>query len=144
VPLNVDAIKQSLFRPVFATLISQRVEGAAILAFGGVQLGLELLGLPGWPCPFKTFLKIPCPGCGLTRAMGLLVRGHWRESIAAHAFAPVFLFALALLLVAVLLPAKPRAQLASWIGVMEQRTGITALVLLGLMLYWGLRLGGLV
>ena len=38
----------------------------------GILLGLILLGLfifcIGWDCPFREYLHMNCPGCGMTRA----------------------------------------------------------------------------
>jgi hypothetical protein len=42
-----------------------------------------------------------------------------------------------------LLPERPRQAAIRWIAVVEQRTGIVLLLLLGLVAYWGLRLLGL-
>lgn len=35
-------------------------------------------------CAVKSFLKIDCPGCGLTRSFAALVQGHIRASIDFH------------------------------------------------------------
>lgn len=39
------------------------------------------------PCLYKTFLHIPCPGCGMTRAWLSLLRG---DIAGAFAFHPLF------------------------------------------------------
>ncbi len=33
-------------------------------------------------CPMMIFLHLPCPGCGMTRAFGLVLTGHWQEASA--------------------------------------------------------------
>src|SRR5438067_3049509 len=38
-------------------------------------------------CSFQRFLKIPCPGCGMTRALVSLSRGNVRVSLRQHPFA---------------------------------------------------------
>ena len=137
-------LKQAWFMPLFATLLQERRAGVLLLGAGALQLGLNLSGLHGWVCPIKATLGIPCPGCGLTAATGELLRGEWRQALSTHAFAPVFLLAGALLLATTLLPDAQRRRMISIISSFEKRTGITALVLISLLVYWGLRLFGLV
>jgi hypothetical protein len=129
-----------LFEPVLAPLMANRVEGLALVGFGAAQVGLTLAGLPAWTCPIHALLGIPCPGCGLTRAMVLLLHGDWRGALAVHAFAPLFLAGLALLAAGTLLPNAPRQRLVQATARVETQSGVTALVLFGLMVYWGLRL----
>lgn len=40
-------------------------------------------------CPTATFLGIPCPGCGLTRATLELAHGHLGAAVALHPLSPV-------------------------------------------------------
>lgn len=40
-------------------------------------------------CPTATFLGIPCPGCGLTRATLELAHGHLGAALALHPLSPV-------------------------------------------------------
>jgi hypothetical protein len=48
-------------------------------------------------CPLRAVTGVPCPSCGLTRALAHLERGHWAEAVRFHPFAPlVFLLVLAL------------------------------------------------
>jgi hypothetical protein len=50
-------------------------------------------------CPLRAVTAIPCPSCGLTRALAHLERGHWVEAVRFHPFAPlVFLLVLALVI----------------------------------------------
>ncbi len=53
-------------------------------------------------CPLRAVTGIPCPSCGLTRALAHLERGHWAEALAFHPFSPL-LFLLALTLIILLL-----------------------------------------
>ena len=58
-------------------LIEDRRLGWAMVIGGGVY---ALISLPGWdifPCPFKTVIGLPCPGCGMTRACQAALRGDW-------------------------------------------------------------------
>ena len=73
----------------------------------GLLAGVLLLPLaafdwitrPGAPvlCPLRAVTGVPCPSCGLTRALAHLERGHLAEAVRLHPFAPlVFLLVLAL------------------------------------------------
>ena len=35
-------------------------------------------------CPTAALARVPCPGCGLTRATWALLHGHWEEAIHFH------------------------------------------------------------
>lgn len=137
-------LNRAWFNPSFSTFIENRAEGLAIAGTGAVLIGLHLAGLPGWACPFKSLFGIPCPGCGLTTATGQLLRGQFSVSLHTHAFAPIFFFSYLVMTVVLFLPKKQRTSAIEWIAMFERRTGITSLVLAALMLYWVIRLAGLV
>jgi hypothetical protein len=135
-------LRSAWFYPAFSTLLANRTEGLILVGAGSLQLGLGLLHLPGWICPFKALFGIPCPGCGLTAAIGELLHGKVLDSLHTHAFALVFLVGLLLIAAAALLPETLRKRFAAAMARFESRTGLTAWVLLGLMLYWVIRLAG--
>ena len=108
-----------------------------------LQIGLVATGLDGWQCPVKAALGIPCPGCGLSTAMVLLLRGEWRAALSTHAFAPVLLFGFVLMAVVTALPEPLHRKAVSRIAALERRTGIVTGVLLALVVYWCVRLLGL-
>jgi len=137
---HLIAIKEAFFTPLLASLVNRRRDGLILVGVGMVQTGLFLAHLPGWPCPFKAVFGIPCPGCGLTTAIGELLRGDWRASLTTHAFAPVFVLAFLVMLAAVALPEARRRQFVDFIARAERRSGVSALVLCALFIYWGLRL----
>lgn len=120
----------------FASLLRSRATGALLAGVAALHLGLTAAGLPGWPCPLLAGLGIPCPGCGLSRAALELLSGQWRAALSHHAFAPVLLAALAVIGGASLLPESLRRSLVGGVERMERRTGLTAFVLAGLVLYW--------
>ena len=39
-------------------------------------------------CVFRTLIDLPCPGCGLTRAMSLLAHGSFAGAMDLHPLAP--------------------------------------------------------
>ena len=124
----------------FAWLLRSRPTAVLLTGLTVLQLGLAAFGLPGWPCPLLHGLGIPCPGCGLTRAALELLRGQWRASLSYHAFAPVLLVAVAMIGGAALLPGNLRLALIDGVERLERRTGLTAFLLVGLVLYWIARL----
>ena len=69
--------------------------GYGLAALGGVA-GLLLSGAVPWPCPVALLLKIPCPGCGLTRATRLALHGDLAGATHLHPLWFVVLPAVAL------------------------------------------------
>ena len=116
----------------------------AFVGAGALQIGLHLAGLPGWACPFKAALGIPCPGCGLTTATGQLLHGQLSDSLRTHAFASFFLLAFVVMAVVVVLPEKQRVSVIAFIEGFEKRTGIVPLFIVFLLAYWVVRLAGVV
>ena len=121
------------------SLLRSRPTAAFLAGIAGVHLALVAFGLPGWPCPLLSGLGIPCPGCGLSRAVIELLRGDWRGAMELHAFAPVFLVAMTMILGTSLLPERHRLPLIETVERVERRTGVSALLLAGLLLYWVFR-----
>ena len=64
-------------------------------------------------CPFRGLTGVPCPGCGLTRAAGALLRGRFTDALHVH---PLIPFVAAQVLVAWLLLAFARPRLANLPG----------------------------
>jgi hypothetical protein len=57
-----------------------------------VLLGALALILPGLlPCPMAVVLRLPCPGCGMTRATFALLRGDLAGMLRFHPLAPLIL-----------------------------------------------------
>ncbi|MDP4121153.1 MAG: DUF2752 domain-containing protein [Bacillota bacterium] len=48
---------------------------------------IGILLLLGYQCPFEKFFGIPCPGCGMTRAMLALFHGDIKSSLSLHPLA---------------------------------------------------------
>ena len=85
-------------------------------------------------CPMALLLGLPCPGCGITRALGHATHGLFREAFEFHAIWPLILGYLVFLwiykLVEVVRGEPPKLP--------TSRIGGTALVIL--MGFWVLRL----
>ena len=133
-------IRDKLFPPMLASLITERRQALVIGGAVALQFGLVTDGLPGWPCPFKAVFGIPCPGCGLSTAVGLLFHGQWQAAMSTHAFAPVFVAGTLLIIGVSILPEPLRARAIGNVAMLEKRTGVSTLILLALFLYWGFRL----
>ncbi|HEX8559805.1 MAG TPA: DUF2752 domain-containing protein [Pyrinomonadaceae bacterium] len=123
-----------------ASLIRDRRVAVVLTAATSAQLVAGLAGLGGWPCPLKSLTGLPCPGCGLTRGVMALLHGEWRESLAAHAFAPLLLLGAAAVAVAALLPARRREAFADAVERAERRARVSVLLPAALLLYWSVRL----
>lgn len=74
---------------------SRDVRGAVI--FVGVLAALFFAPVP--VCPTRILFRIPCPGCGLTRATMSLARGDSAASLHMHPLAVPALLVLSLVLV---------------------------------------------
>ena len=121
------------------SLLRSRPTAAFLAGIAGAQLALVAFGLPGWPCPLLSGLGIPCPGCGLSRAVIELLRGDWQGAMELHAFSPVVLVAIVMILGTSVLPERRRLPMIQRIERVERRTGISVLLLAGLLLYWAFR-----
>jgi hypothetical protein len=132
-------LSQTAFSPL-ATILRDRRFGLVAIGVLGVHVGLVSLGLPGWQCPLFKLTGVPCPGCGLTRACMLLLRGQVQSSIKFHAFAFVFVLLIAILIIGTLLPRSISEPLIYKAELLERRSGITIIILGGLILYWLVRL----
>jgi len=50
---------------------------------------LLAVGLAWWRCPVAELLGVPCPGCGLTRAVLALATGDVARALSVHPLSPV-------------------------------------------------------
>jgi hypothetical protein len=132
-------LSQTALAPISSILRDRRF--ALVFAGGvGLQIGLSALRLHPWQCPIFSSTGIPCPGCGLTRAIVLLLQGEWGASFHYHVFAPIFLFFSLIILVAIFLPASIGRRVINKAEMLERQTGLTVIILTGLILYWLARL----
>jgi hypothetical protein len=67
--------------------------GTCGLAMLGVIAVLALVRLPNEPtysiCLLRGTVGLPCPGCGLTRAVSHLLHGEWSLALRLHPLAPL-------------------------------------------------------
>ena len=132
-------LPSNAFAPI-SPLLRDRKFALVVAGTAGVQIALVSLNLPGWECPFFRLTGIPCPGCGLTRAVILLLKGDLQASLRFHAFAPIVLLTAVALILVLLLPRSITQPAISKVAMLEQKTGFTVIILVGLILYWLARL----
>ena len=130
---------QHVFPPV-SPVLRDRKFTFALAGATGLHIALVSLSLPSWECPFFRLTGIPCPGCGLTRAVILLLKGDLQASLRFHAFAPLVLLTAVALILVLLLPRSITQPAISKLEILERQTGFTAIILVGLILYWLARL----
>ena len=53
-----------------------------LLILGALAYASALLF--GWNCPIKYLIGVPCPGCGLSRALAALLRLDFRTALRFH------------------------------------------------------------
>lgn len=123
-------------RVLLGSLLASRVTCACLCGAALGHLALVATGLPGWPCPVRSALGIPCPGCGLGRAGVQLLRGEFSASLHTHAFAGMVIGALVLFALAVVLPGNLRRQMAATAASLERRGPLLPALLGALLIYW--------
>jgi hypothetical protein len=128
------------FTPLLGPLMQRRWIVALLSTAVCAMVALSTIGANIWHCPLRSTLGVPCPGCGLTRAMVQLIQGNWETAISLHAFAPIVLTMGILVAAGSALPARLRKTLVARLTDFERRTGITALLILSALAYWILRI----
>ena len=136
-PLMTRAI---FFQPVLTSILRDRRLGSIMCGAGLLQLLLSLFGVPGWTCPIFHTFGIPCPGCGMTRATLFLFRGDLKQALTMHAYAPILLIALIIITLCTIAPRNYVERIITKTETLESYTGITTILLGGLIVYWLARL----
>jgi Protein of unknown function (DUF2752) len=132
-------LQQTVFPPI-SPVLRDRKFALVLAGAAGLQLTLVSFSLPGWACPIFHITGIPCPGCGMSRAIMLLLRGDLRGSLRYHAFAPIFLLTIVAVILASVLPRSITEPVVSKAEELEGKTRLTTMILIGLVLYWLARL----
>jgi hypothetical protein len=132
-------VPQHVLSPI-SPILRDRKFTFALAGATGLHVALVSLNLPSWDCPFFRVTGVPCPGCGLSRATTLLLKGDLAGSIRFHAFAPIFLFAIVALILSLVLPKSIMQPAIARAELIERKTGLTVLILGSLILYWLARL----
>ncbi|MEP6920967.1 MAG: DUF2752 domain-containing protein [bacterium] len=126
--------------PPITPVLRDRKFTFALVGAATLQIVLVSLNFPSWQCPLFHSTGIPCPGCGLTRAVMLLMRGEFREAMHFHAFAPFVVIAIVALVFAAVMPESLIKSVIARTELWERRTGFTTIIFAALILYWLARL----
>ncbi|WP_404785531.1 DUF2752 domain-containing protein [Altericista sp. CCNU0014] len=126
--------------PILTPLLSNQPLCRAIAGASAVHLSLTALGLPSWPCPLRYGLGVPCPGCGLTRAIKSLAVGHWQQAMTVHAFAPLALIVVMSVGYASLAPVNHRRWIVRHCLQVERKTSLSFILTTLFLAYWLIRL----
>jgi hypothetical protein len=129
---------------VFAEVLRVRAVPLLTAGIAGVQLACTHFLHFGLPCAFHASTGLPCPGCGLTRSVLTLLRGHPEDSFLLHPFGPPLFLAMLFALVVGILPQAPRSRIAGVVESFELRTGILPLLFVAFMVVWVLRVVGVI
>lgn len=92
-----------------------------------------------WDCPLHRFTGIPCPGCGMTRAVACALRGEWALGLRHNPFVIAAVLCAALLLASTVVPGTHRTRLAARVSALERKTGLTTIGLGAFVLFGMLR-----
>jgi hypothetical protein len=123
--------------------VRSRFWGAmGVLALWTLAVAPALLGLQ--PCPFARLLRVPCPGCGLTRAIQFLLAGRVEASLRMHPLAIPLVAAVGALALSTVTAALTRGSPADFYRTPHGRAalvffGLAYVAAIGL---WGLRFFG--
>jgi hypothetical protein len=129
-----------IFKPILGTILRDRRLASIICGAAFLQLLLTWFRLPGWTCPLFHTFGIPCPGCGMTRATLFLVHGDWKQALTMHAYAPIILIGLIMIAVCTVAPRNHVDKIIVRTEAIERYTGISFILLGGLIVYWLARL----
>ncbi len=130
-------VKKGRFPTFVVDLLRSRLFCLTLL---GVTTGIFLLylfDLPTWRCPMKMATGLDCPGCGMTRAAGLLVHGEIAASLKMHPFVLFYAIAWLIVVLCAILPEKARRSFVDAMIRIDSRFGVTILVISS-QLIWGL------
>lgn len=89
-------------------------------------------------CLFHLMYGVDCPGCGMTRALSYLVRGHAVTALQLHPFSPLVLIYLILQAVSPFLPARIKVQVAEKLTRHRAQLGVLFWTMLGLFFLYGM------
>jgi hypothetical protein len=137
---KLSGVSKWLFKPILAPMLKSRWLVLILTGLGAGQLALTASGLGGWRCPINAALDVPCPGCGMTTAITLLLKEDWVGALRVHAFAPLGVLVLVLMAVAGIIPGNYQRKLSAGIASLERHTGIFTIGLISMVVYWLLRL----
>lgn len=67
------------------------------------------------PCPYKQYLGIDCPGCGMQRSLISMLKGDWMDSIIAYPPMIPMIIMIGFLILHLILKFKRGAQIVKYL-----------------------------
>lgn len=136
------ALWKNLTRPWLAALMEDVTLCRVIVGLCAALGAASILHLSLWPCFFHALTGLPCPGCGMTRAVSALLQGDWHRAMRYHPLSPAYVvFGTLLTLSAVSTPALRRT-LISAVQTLERKTALPAFIVLATVIFGLLRMTG--
>lgn len=126
--------------PVIASMLRSRAMCAGLVGLLGLQVALSAAGVRFMDCHLLKTTGVPCPGCGLTRGAVATARLDLHAVWHFNVFGPLALLVVGLMFLGAVLPNRQRLALASVVGTIERKTGITNSCFILLWVYWLARL----
>jgi len=118
-----------------AALVRERHFTWAITGVTAGLLAMNQVGISLWDCPFRSLTGLPCPGCGLTRSCLCLLEGNLGQSLAYHAFGPLFFVVGMVGFGGSLLPGESRMRLVRFLQRWDDRLLFSGITLWALVIY---------
>ena len=129
-------------RPVLTPVLRSRWLCVTVLAVVFFQLVRVWFQVPDAGCFFYNVTSWPCPGCGLSRAFLLLLRGDIVGAFHMHALVLPLSCMGALFVAGACLTGAWRRAFLNRVAALERKTGLAVLVGAGVALYGCARLIG--
>ena len=127
-------------RPTLAPILRSAKMCRALATLGTVQIALALGHVRGVDCPVYLVTRLPCPGCGASRACAALLSRDLRAAFTAHPLSPILLAGWLLLVIAAIAPADCRTRLALVAERLERRAPLGLMFFITLCVVWLARL----
>jgi hypothetical protein len=128
------------FEPSLSPLLRDRRLAIGCSFFGALQVVAGFFHFKTFPCPMLYGIGIPCPGCGASRACGMLLHGDVHDMATMNLFAPCFILAAVLFGIVAIFPPKWSSMVVDFVERTERSTGIAKVFLILLFVYWLARL----
>lgn len=109
-------------KPILAPIMRDRTISLILAAIPLVFLVLEDTTPFHWVCPFHALTNLPCPGCGMTRALISLAHLDVVEAVSMHPFSPLLVLGWTGWVIISVAPSKTRMKAIETIELIERKT----------------------
>ena len=127
-------------KPIFAPLLEDRQFDIIFALVPLLLIILDFVDIFHWKCPFRAIFSLDCPGCGMTRAVLMLLEGDISTAFSLHPFVFLCIPAWLLLAICALLPNEKRKVFARILFQIEEKTSIIYLLFVFFIIYGFARL----